>query len=124
MNKRVLSVGNCTPDHRAVSALIEHHFSAQVLPADSLLDALQQLQCEPFDLVLVNRQLDRDGSDGLEVIRQIKADPNLSNTPVMMVTNFSEYQQSAQLAGAVEGFGKRSLQAPETLAKLKPFLGD
>lgn len=104
--------------------MIEHHFAAQVLPANSLLDALQQLHCQPFDLVLVNRQLDRDGSEGLEVVRQIKADPNLRSTPVMMITNFSEYQQSAQHAGAVEGFGKRSLNAPDTLAKLKPLLGD
>ncbi len=104
--------------------MIENHFAAQVLPADSLLDALRQLRCEPFHLVLVNRQLDRDRSDGLEVIRQIKADPSLSHMPVMMITNFPHFQHIAQQAGAVEGFGKRSLDAPDTLAKLKPFLGD
>ena len=33
-------------------------------------------ESEPFDLVLVNRKLDSDYSDGLEIIKQIKADPN------------------------------------------------
>ena len=72
--------------------------------------------------MLVNRKLDIDYSDGLEVIERIKQDPQLRSLPVMMITNFAEHQQQAVQAGAVEGFGKQSLRAPETLQKLEPFL--
>ena len=122
MSKRVLDIGNCVPDHRAIVALIESNFDAQVCQADQWDDAAEQLRSQPFDLVLVNRKLDIDYSDGLEVIRRIKQDPLLKSLPVMLVTNFAEHQQQAVQAGAVEGFGKQSLRAPETVQKLEPFL--
>ncbi len=112
MSKRVLSVGNCVPDNRAIAAMIESQFQAEVLSAESLVQTLALMRAQSFDLVLVNRVLDRDGSDGLEVIRQIKAAADLCDTPVMLITNFPEYQQRRQEAGALEGFGKQALHAP------------
>ncbi|MHB0956374.1 MAG: response regulator [Pirellulaceae bacterium] len=122
MPKRVLDIGNCLPDHRAIVTMIESNFDARVSQADRWDDAVEQLRSQPFDLVLVSRKLDIDYSDGLEVIRRIKQDPQLKSLPVMMVTNFGEHQQQAVQAGAVEGFGKQSLRAPGTLQKLAPFL--
>ena len=122
MSKRVLDVGNCSADHRAIARLITRQFGAEVFRAADWTDAARQLQSESFDLVLVNRQLNNDRSDGLEVIRRIKRDPELAHVPVMLVTNFPEFQQQAVQAGAVEGFGKQSLHADETVERLKPFL--
>ena len=90
--------------------MIESNFDAKVCQADQWDDAAAQLRSQSFDLVLVNRKLDIDYSDGLEVIRRIKQDPLLKSLPVMLVTNFAEYQQQAVQAGAVEGFGKQSLR--------------
>ncbi len=122
MKKRVLNVGHCGPDHRAIATMLEHHFAADVAAADSLAQTLEMLRAQSFDLVLVNRVFDRNGSDGLEVIRQIKAAPDLAETPLMMITNFPDHQQRAQDAGALEGFGKQALHTSETHAKLKPLL--
>ena len=104
MTKRVLSVGNCVPDNRAITAMLQNYFSVEVVPADNLTDTLTQLNSSRFDLVLVNRVLDRDGSEGLEVIRQIKSTANLRDTPVMMITNFADHQQRAVEAGALAAF--------------------
>ena len=123
MTKRVLDIGNCRPDHRAIAALIEANFDATVSQAHQWEDAAAHLRAEPFDLVLVNRRLDSDYSDGLALIERLKQDPQLSTLPVMMITNLAEHQQKAVQAGAVHGFGKQSLQAPATLEKLKAFLG-
>jgi len=123
MSKRVLDIGNCVPDHRAIVAMIESNFEAKVCQADEWDDAAGQLRTQPFDLVLVNRRLDSDDSDGLEVIRRIKQDAQLKSLPVMLMTNFAAYQQQAVQAGAVEGFGKQSLRAVDTIKKLEPFLG-
>jgi two-component system, response regulator, stage 0 sporulation protein F len=122
MSKRVLDVGNCSADHRAIASLIIRQFGAEVVRAADLADATRQLQSQSFDLVLVNRQLNSDRGDGLEVIRHIKRDPHLAHVPVMLVSNFPEYQQEAVQAGAVEGFGKQSLHADETVERLKPLL--
>lgn len=122
MTKRVLDVGNCMADHGSISRLLESTFQAEVVQAHDWSDASRQLQQEKFDLVLVNRILDNDGSQGLEIIRRIKGDEQLRSTPVMMITNFEDHQQQAILAGAEPGFGKQQLHAPETATRLGRFL--
>ncbi len=122
MTKRVLDIGNCGPDHNALSHLLSEQFGAQVLQAHGLEDALQALQEQSFDLVTVNRLMDRDGSEGLEIIKRVKADAGLSDTPVMLITNYDEHQQLAVNAGAVLGFGKTQLMSQQTIDRLRPFL--
>jgi CheY-like chemotaxis protein len=115
-------VGSCAPDHRAIAAMMAARFSAEVNRAHDWDDAVEQLRATPFDLVLVNRLLDVDRSDGVRFIERLKQDPDLCAVPVMLVTNFPDHQRRAVQAGAVEGFGKQSLTAPETWAKLAPYL--
>jgi two-component system chemotaxis response regulator CheY len=122
MSKRVLSVGQCGVDHAALSNMLERTFGAEVVPADSADEALAALGEGKFDLVMVNRKLDADYSDGIEIIRQIKADPQLSATPCMLVTNYPEHQQAAIAAGAEPGFGKLAYNRPETRERLAKFL--
>ena len=123
MTKRVLVVGNCVPDHAAVRRLIEVRFDAQVFQTHGTDDSLSELRSKTFDLVLVNRIFDRDGGDGLALIQQIKQDAALSGTPCMLITNFPEHQEFASQTGAEPGFGKAELNQPETVEKLRPFLG-
>jgi len=123
MPKRVLSVGQCGPDHVAICGLLRRHFDVRVERADALPDALAAVRQAPHDLVLVNRKLDVDYSDGMEVIRAIKAEPSLAGVPVMLVTNFPDHQRIAVEAGAERGFGKLELDEPQTVARLARFLG-
>jgi two-component system chemotaxis response regulator CheY len=122
MTKCILDVGNCWPDHTVIRAMLEKQFQAEVIQADGLADALSALQQQPIDLVLVNRKLDQDYSDGLDVIKRIKADSKLSVVPCMLVTNHAEQQQQAVAAGAEYGFGKKELYAAETQSRLARFL--
>lgn len=122
MSKRVLSVGQCGPDTAAIRRLLEGSFAAQVMTADLPADTFEKLRAQQFDLVLINRKLDADSSDGIEILKAIKADPALTPVPVMLVTNYPEYQTQAVAAGAAPGFGKLELHKPETLEKLGQFL--
>ena len=110
-------------DHGSIRGLLERSFGAEVVQAHGPRDALDFLRREKFDLVLVNRKLDADYSDGLEIIKTIKADAKLSSVPCMLITNYPEHQDTAIAAGAHPGFGKKQLAAPETHAKLKAVLG-
>lgn len=123
MPKKVLDVGNCVPDHTAITRFLTTKFDCEVLQADAGDDALTTLQQGGVDLVLVNRKLDVDYSDGVEVIRRIKADPKTAAVPVMLITNYPEHQEAAEALGALRGFGKLELGKPETLARLQPILG-
>jgi CheY-like chemotaxis protein len=123
MPKRVLDVGQCGPDHATIRRYLTRHFDCEISKADTGDDALAMLKRGEFDLVLVNRKLDVDYSDGLDVVRQIKADPETSAMPVMMVTNYPEHQDAAVAAGAVRGFGKLEYDKTETLDCLAEVLG-
>jgi DNA-binding NarL/FixJ family response regulator len=123
MPKRVLDVGQCSPDHASIRWLIEREFNAQVVRTQGLEDTLAELARGPVDLVLVNRKLDADYSDGMDVLRSIKGDSKYGSTPVMLVSNYPEYQAEAIAAGGEPGFGKAQLQRPETVEALRKFLG-
>src|SRR5438270_13889303 len=124
MSKRVLDVGNCVPDHAAIRGMLEKTFHADVVQADGPHDALPALRKEPFDLVLVNRKLDQDYSDGLEVIKAIKADAALARVPCMLITNYPEQQQVAVAAGAEYGFGKKELHTEQARSRLARLLAE
>jgi two-component system chemotaxis response regulator CheY len=124
MPKRVIDVGNCDVDHMRIRGVIEDHFAAEVVYCHSARDALRELRAAPADLVLVNRLLDVDGSEGVELIRKIKADPQLAGIPCMLVSNHAEHQAAALAAGAEAGFGKRHLKEGVTRQRLARFLGD
>ncbi len=121
--KRVLDVGNCSLDYGTIRSYLTRAFGAEVVQAHGPEDTLAQLRQKAFDLVLINRKLDRDYSDGIEILKEIKADPKLAKTPVMLVTNYPEHQDAAVAAGAERGFGKLELSDPATAKKLQPFLG-
>jgi len=123
MSKRVIDVGNCVPDHAAIRRLIESNLDAHVAQAHDLKDTLRELEREPAALVLVNRKLDLDYSDGMAIIRHLKSSAQWSATPLMLISNYLEYQNEAVAAGCEPGFGKQELRSEATLEKLKRILG-
>jgi CheY-like chemotaxis protein len=123
MPTRVLSVGQCAPDHAALASFLRGNFDAQITTADLADEALQALRRQPFDLVLINRKLDADYSDGLEIVKAIKAAPELAAVPVMLITNYQEHQDAAVAAGAVRGFGKLEYGNPQVLQRLREVIG-
>lgn len=120
--KTVLDVGNCDPDHAAIRSLLSSRYDVQVLRADALPDTLKILRSEGVDLVLINRKLDIDYSDGVEILKVIKADPDLMAIPVMIITNYPEHQEAAVALGAEYGFGKLQYQDASTHERLSRFL--
>ncbi len=120
--RRVLDVGNCGPDHSSMRRMLATNFDAEVLQTHGLDDTLAALKQQPVDLVLINRKLDHDYSDGTEILKQIKAKPEYVALPVMIITNYAEHQTSAVELGAIPGFGKLEINSAETRAKLTPIL--
>ncbi len=122
MTRRVLDVGQCGPDHAAITRLMRSGFAVEVDRAEDAEECLAALDAREYALVLVNRKLDCDYSDGLEVIRAIRSFPAFANVPVMLVSNYPEAHAQAVAAGAVPGFGKDDLGSPETLDLLRRWL--
>lgn len=124
MPKTVLSVGQCRPDHAAISHFLTSNFDVDVVSADLPADTQTALSQQAIDLVLINRKLDADYSDGMEILGALKADPSTADIPVMLVSNFADWQEKAVAAGAVYGFGKSELSLPATVDRVAAVLGD
>lgn len=123
MSKRVLDVGNCGPDFGTLSRYLTQNFDCTVDQADGPEDTIEKLRGGEYALVTINRKLDRDYTDGVEILKLIKADPALQKTPVMIVTNYADHQDTAVALGAERGFGKLEYSDPTTKEKLAKFLG-
>lgn len=101
--KRILDVGNCDPDHSFITGAISS-LDAEVVRVHSASEALETVEAQSFDLVIVNRLFDRDGGSGLELISAINQKDAAPAT--MLISNYEESQKQAQQLGALKGFGK------------------
>jgi len=122
MTKTVLDIGNCSPDHHAIKRMLVDNFDVNVIRADQWSEASILLASNKVDLILINRKLDIDYSDGMEVLNSLKSEPSTRHIPAMLITNYPEYQQTAVAAGGVYGFGKLELDSPVTRERLGQFL--
>lgn len=123
MTKRVLDVGNCDPDHASITSFLTGNFGATVDRSKLPADTFEKLKSQPYDLVVINRKLDEDYSDGLEIIKQMKADEATRDVPVMLVTNYAEHQDAAVAEGALRGFGKLEYNDPAVIERVRAVLG-
>ena len=98
---RVLSVGQCGFDSASIERLFEHDFSADVESVDTGPDAIGRLQSESYNLVLVNRRLDSDGSSGVALLEKLHA--QAPDVPVMLVSDKADAQAEAIAKGALPG---------------------
>src|SRR4051812_32971170 len=122
MAARILSLGQCAADDYTLTHFLQGNYDAEVVPADTAVEALDQLREGSFNLILVNRMLDRDGDSGLGFISRLKEDPALGSIPVMLVSNYSDAQQQAVMLGALPGFGKSALSDAKTRDRLDAVL--
>jgi len=118
---RILSVGQCGFDSASLERLFEQDYSAAVESVDTAAEALDRLQAEKFDLVLVNRRLDGDGSSGVALLEKLHAQK--PDVRLMLVSDKADAQAEAVAKGALPGFGKSALRSPETTQRLREALG-
>ncbi len=119
--KKVLLVAHCGPDTSRIQRVLES-LGAEFEGAFNMKGGLDKLRNGNFDLVLPNRVFGYDEEGGIDFIKAMKAEDELKDIPVMLVSGFSDYQQRAVAAGAVKGFGKNELETGGAAEAMAPFL--
>ncbi len=120
--RKVLSVGQCGFDHPRIKHMIESNFDVKVDLAHTGHEAIRATANGDYDLILVNRLLDADGSSGVKLIEFLKKQDATASTAMMLVSNYDDAQSEAISAGAVRGFGKNALNNLDTLSALRAAL--
>ena len=77
---------------------------------------------QQFDLIMINRLMDLDRSEGMAILHELKSNPQTENTPAMIISDYQDAQEAAVAAGASPGFGKARLDTPQTFELLSNFL--
>ena len=103
--------------------MLKQHFDVDVQRVHAHDEAIAKAKELQPALVLINRLYDANGDEGMETLAALKADDATAKIPVMIVSNYADAQEAAVAAGAVQGFGKSALNAPETTALLSEHLG-
>ncbi len=122
-NKRVLIV----EDDKFLNDLLAKHFAKDGFNFDLAPDgesALVKAGEQKPDLVLLDLYL--PGIDGYEVLRRIKANPNLSSVPVIILSNLGqkdEIDKGMQL-GASDFLVKAKFDLFDIVSKVKHTLSD
>jgi len=82
-------------------------------------EAWEKLNARPMLAVVTD--VDMPGMSGLELCRRIKADPQIKDTPVLVMSGNPDYEKRARAAGAA-GFFAKPLDLPEFVARLRKLL--
>ena len=102
-------LGKAAPDH-----------AVEVVNTEQDLDAV----LARASLLLVNRVLDGrfPSESGIELIERLNARER-NTPPMILVSNLDDAQAQAARAGAMPGFGKSELYAPETIERVREAIG-
>jgi len=117
--KRVLSIGNCNYDFSTLTTALEKNYQVELQSVDTAEEATKAVKDGQYDLIVVNRLFDVNGESGIELIKKLK--PTVK-APMMLISNYPEYQQQAIAAGAVPGFGKKAVGKPALLEVVGEYL--
>lgn len=120
--RTIMSVGQCNPDHSSLANFLTKNFECNIIRIDSTDEAIAALQDQNVDLVLVNRKLDVDYTDGTILIEKMQKDSKLKQIPIMLISNYPESQEEAVRLGAVRGFGKLEFQLEDTIKRVAETL--
>lgn len=114
-------IGHCGAD----SYLLKNAISRAV-PGATIVAADDDQTLEPHlnadSVLLVNRVLNTGFAEvaGVELIARLVHAP--SRPRMMLVSNHEDAQRQAEAAGALPGFGKRLVNAPQTAERLRNAL--
>jgi two-component system, cell cycle response regulator DivK len=100
-----------SPTNLKLARVVLSSEGLEVRTADSAEDALMLLDTFTPHLILMDRQL--PGMDGLELTRQLKADPNRRNIIVLALTAYAmKGDMERALAAGCDGYISKPIDPP------------
>ncbi len=94
----------------------------QVFEASDGIDALERLKELKVGLVLSD--INMPNMDGIELLAKMRADPNLSSIPVVMITTEGSQQKVLQAVGlGAAGYVRKPFTADQIKEKLVGLVG-
>jgi two-component system cell cycle response regulator len=120
MGERILVVDDEEVNRELLDAILAEAGYDVTLAADGRNAMMQVLAAQP-DLVLLDLLM--PGMDGLEVCRRLKAAPNTSAVPIIVVTAVGDVAaKEAALTGGADDFVTKPIQPDDLRARVRAML--
>lgn len=120
-NLRILVVDDFTTMRRIIIGLLKDLGFSNVEEADDGKTALPMLQSHKYDLMISDWNM--PGMTGLDLLKAVRADENLSKLPVLLVTAEAKKEQIVEAAQAgVNGYIVKPFTAITLKDKLEKIL--
>lgn len=119
----IIMVVDNSPAIRKIMAFMLKQSGYQIVEAEDGLDALKKMEANPPRMVFAD--LNMPVMDGIELIRNMRADSRFSSVPVVMVTSeslASEKKEQAKAAGAT-AWVMKPFKKEQILSIIKKLLG-
>ncbi len=119
MNKdmKILLVDDFSTMRRIIKNLLRELGFSNIAEADDGTTALPMLQKGDFDFLVTDWNM--PGMEGIDLLKAIREDPNLSALPVLMVTAVSNREQIIEAAEAgVNGYVVKPFTAQTLMEKI------
>jgi two-component system, response regulator, stage 0 sporulation protein F len=120
--KKIINVGQCVPDHNSIKTFLDSFLDVEIIKIETTEETLSYLKNNSADLVLVNRKLDIDYTDGTILISKMQENQELKHIPIMLISNYPEAQEESVKLGGLYGFGKKELTDEKTKERVKQAL--
>ena len=120
--KTILMVDD-EPDFQRIVRRILEPAGFRVLAAGSTEEALPILSGDAVDLLIVDWNL--PGRSGVELCRDLRADPRFRGLPLMLLTvrNLPDEQMAGLTESGADVYMTKPIQPEELLARIQSFLG-
>ena len=121
MGKTILTVDDSASVRQMVSFTLKNE-GYDVMEAVDGVDALEKLTTKPADMVLTD--LNMPNMDGIELIKQLRANPSYKFIPIIFLTTESqqEKKQLGKKAGAT-GWIVKPFKPEQLIGVIKKVLG-
>lgn len=117
-NMKILIVDDFSTMRRIIKNLLRDLGFTNTQEADDGATALPMLQQGSFEFLITDWNM--PGMQGIDLLKAVRADPNLKSLPVLMVTAEAKREQIVEAAGAgVNGY----IVKPFTAAVLEEKIG-
>jgi CheY-like chemotaxis protein len=118
---RILIADDNSSTRNKIALLLRTRFDVQ-LAADGAA-ALSALRREPFDLLLTDSTL--PGIDGLELVRELRANPQIRETPVLVTSaRVGEGMRQQALSAGADGYIEKPFTAIELMETIGRLLDE
>lgn len=118
LSKKILIVDDFATMRRILKNILKQIGFASITEADNGNTALEELKKKQFDLIISDWNMPQ--MSGLDLLKSIRADANLKELPVLMVTAEAQKQNVIEAVKAgVTGYVVKPFTADAILEKLE-----